>query len=66
MVMGWGLNRHFQIDYQLSETTTPRTLDSFYSLEVQQICCGSTFSLANVGKVMVTDRELEGFLKECD
>lgn len=55
MVMGWGLNKHFQIDSQLSETTTPRTLDSLYSLQVLQICCGSTFSLANIGKVMMTD-----------
>jgi hypothetical protein len=26
MLMGWGLNRHFQIDAALPESTTPRTL----------------------------------------
>lgn len=55
MLMGWGLNKNFQIDSQLNETTTPRTLDSFYSLQISQICCGSTYSLANIGKIIMTD-----------
>ena len=55
MLMGWGLNRHFQIESSLPETTTPRTLEAFYSLDIAHICCGSTFSLASIGKLAITE-----------
>jgi L-asparaginase/Glu-tRNA(Gln) amidotransferase subunit D len=58
MLMGWGLNRHCQIEAALPETTTPRTLDAFYALPIAQICCGSTYSLANIGSIAMTDQEL--------
>lgn len=64
MLMGWGLNRHFQIESALPESTTPRTLDAFYSLPIAHICCGSTYSLANIGNISMTDQELERLLSD--
>jgi hypothetical protein len=58
MLMGWGLNRHFQIESSLPETTTPRTLEAFYSLPITHICCASTFSLASIGTLLMTEQEL--------
>jgi alpha-tubulin suppressor-like RCC1 family protein len=62
MLMGWGLNRHYQIEAALPETTTPRTLEAFYALPITHICCGSTFSLATIGTLLMTDQELEQLL----
>jgi len=54
LIMGWGLNKQYQIDSQLNENTTPRTLDALFSLPIAQLCCGSTCSLANLGSHEVT------------
>lgn len=56
LLVGWGLNRHFQLDFKISEVTAPRTLDLLHSVEIREFCCGSTFSLAVVGSLPLTFR----------
>ena len=54
LLVGWGLNRHFQLDYKIGEVTAPRTLDMLSSTCVRLLCCGSSSSLAVVGNLDVT------------
>jgi hypothetical protein len=57
MVVGWGLNKHFQLDFKIGEATAPRTLDLFHSVPIRELCCGSTFSLAVIGYLSMTSSE---------
>lgn len=49
MMMGWGLNRNFQISCEyLPEGLTPRTIDNLFGMELKDIGCGGTFTVALV------------------
>jgi hypothetical protein len=52
--MGWGLNKNYQLGPDFTDTTTPKTLDTLFGLQVNQICCGATSSLANIGNLTIT------------
>lgn len=46
MVMGWGLNKNYQISNEFPpDSITPRTIDSVYGYNFNQMCCGNNFSV---------------------
>jgi hypothetical protein len=64
VLLGWGLNRQLQIDSQLGETVTPRILDFFYNVPVKAFTCANNFSLAQIGTILMTHRELARLLDD--
>jgi hypothetical protein len=64
VLIGWGLNRQFQIDSQLGETVTPRILDFFYNVPVKAFTCANNFSLAQIGSIPMTHREFSRLLND--
>lgn len=49
MIMGWGLNKQFQISCEFpTDSITPRTVGNVYDYNFDDICCGSIFSLGIV------------------
>ena len=56
MVMGWGLNRNFQISSEFPpEAVAPRTLDNLFGIDFETICCGSTFTIGLIKKKEKTE-----------
>ena len=46
IIMGWGLNRNMQISAEFPpENLTARSVDKLSSMNFNQICCGSNFSV---------------------
>ena len=58
MLVGWGFNKNFQIDFKMGEATAPRTLDILHSASIRLLCCGSSFSLAVIGELPMTSQEV--------